>query len=205
MFAVMFEVQPHPNKWEGYFDVARMLRPELEGIEGFLENTRYRSLSRDGVLLSFSLWRDEKAVVRWRTHAVHFAGQARGRAEIFADYRLRVGEVATMVEGGQSHVLPAQRLDQTEAGDARAIVFRLGREGRTGGSKSFASAVATDHFEGVVDAADRAAMASFCTMAEAETAVAAGTSANRQLVVRIIRDYGLIDRREAPQFHKIVR
>ena len=55
MFAVMFEVQPHADKWDGYFDVTRVLRPELEQIDGFLENTRYRSLVRDGVLLSLSL------------------------------------------------------------------------------------------------------------------------------------------------------
>lgn len=205
MFAVMFEVQPHPNKWECYLDVARMLRPELERIEGFLENTRYRSLSRSGVLLSLSLWRDEKAVVRWRTHAAHFAGQTRGRAEILADYRLRVGEVATIVEGGQSHALPAQGLDETLAGDARAIVFRLGREGKNGDSQCFASALATEHFVGLVDAADRAAMASFCTMSDAEAAVAVETRADRQLAVRVIRDYGLMDRREAPQFHNVVR
>ncbi len=203
MFAVIFEVQPHPDKWNGYFDVARVLRPELEGIEGFLENTRYRSLTRDGVLLSFSLWHDEKAVIRWRTNAVHFAGQARGRAEIFAGYRLRVGEVATLFERGQLRTLPAQRFDETEAGDARAVVLRLGRE--DDGGAGFYSTVTTDRFEGVVDAADRATMASFTMMAEAEAAMAADTSPDRQLAVRVIRDYGLMDRREAPQFHKSVR
>ncbi len=205
MFAVIFEVKPHADKWDGYFDIARVLRPELERIDGFLENTRYRSLARDGVLLSLSLWRDEKAVIRWRTHAVHFAGQARGRAEIFAGYRLRVGEVATIIERGQPRALAAQRLDETEAGDARAVVLRLGREGGSGSDAGFASAIATDRFEGVVDAADRAALASFGTMAEAEHAMAAHTSPDRQLAVRVIRDYGLMDRREAPQFHKPVR
>jgi len=204
MFAVIFEVQPHPDKWDGYFDVARVLRPELEQIEGFLENIRYRSLTRDGLLLSLSLWHDEKAVIRWRTHAVHFAGQARGRAEIFAGYRLRVGEVATLCEHGQPRALPAQRFDETEAGNARAVVLRLGRDGG-GGSSGFATAIATDHFEGVVDAADHAAMASFGTMAEAELAMAVDTSPDRHLAVRVIRDYGLMDRREAPQFHKPVR
>ena len=134
-------------------------------------------------------------MIRWRTHAAHFAGQARGRAEILAGYRLRVGEVAALSERGQPRALPAQRLDETEAGDARAVVLRLGRDRRTGSSNGFATAIATDHFEGVVDAADRAAMASFRTMAEAEVAMAADASADRQVAVRVIRDYGLIDRR----------
>lgn len=202
MFAVIFEVRPHPDKWESYFDVARVLRPELEGIGGFLENTRYRSLARDGVLLSLSLWHDEKAVIRWRTHAAHFAGQARGRAEILADYRLRVGEVAVLSKHGQPRALPAQRFDETEAGDARAVVVRLGRTAGCDSSEGFTNAIATDRFEGVVDAADRAAMAGFGTMAEAEAAMDADTSPDRQLAVRVIRDYGLMDRREAPQYHK---
>ncbi len=167
MFAVIFEVQPRQDKRDGYFDVARVLRPELEQIEGFLENTRYRSLARDGLLLSLSLWRDEKAVIRWRTHAAHFAGQARGRAEILAGYRLRVGEVVAMSEGGRPRAMPAQRLDETEAGDARAVVVRLGWEAGCGSNEGFTTAIATDRFEGVVDAADRATMASFGTMAEA--------------------------------------
>ena len=78
MFAVIFEVRPRPDWWERYLAIARMLRPELERIEGFLENTRYRSDTREGLLLSLSLWRDEKALIRWRTHAGHFAAQGEG-------------------------------------------------------------------------------------------------------------------------------
>ena len=45
-------------------------------------------------MLSLSTWRDEKALIRWRTQATHHTqGQERGRFEIFADYHLRVGEV----------------------------------------------------------------------------------------------------------------
>ena len=67
-------------------------------------------------------------------------------------------------------------------------MFRLGRGAGSGGNEGFAAAIATDHFEGVVDAADRAAMAGFGTMAEAEAAMAADTSPDRQLAVRVIRD-----------------
>ena len=105
-----------------------------------------------------------------------------------------------MVERGQTRALLAQRFDETEAGDARAVVLRLGRE--RGSDRGFGCAIAAEHFEGVMDAADRAVMASFGTMAEAEAAMAADTSPDQQLAVRVIRDYGLMDRREAPQFHK---
>jgi len=47
------------------------MRPELERVDGFVDNIRYRSLTREGWILSLSGWRDEKAVVRWRTQMRH--------------------------------------------------------------------------------------------------------------------------------------
>ena len=61
MFSVLFEVQPRPDQWDAYLGHAKMLRPELERIDGFVDNVRYRSLTRDGWILSLSGWRDEKA------------------------------------------------------------------------------------------------------------------------------------------------
>src|ERR1700749_1674908 len=69
MFSVIFEVHPKPEQWDAYLGNAKMLRPELENIAGFVDNIRYKSLTRDGWILSLSGWRDEKAVVRWRTRA----------------------------------------------------------------------------------------------------------------------------------------
>src|SRR5215472_8713508 len=92
MIAVIFEVHPKTEQWHNYFANAKMLRPELEKVDGFIENIRYRSLTRDGWILSLSSWRDENAVVRWRMHTRHHEAQERGRREIFLDYHLRVGQ-----------------------------------------------------------------------------------------------------------------
>ena len=94
MFAVIFEVQPKPGRAQDYLDIAARLRPELEKVDGFLSIERFQSLTTEGKYLSLSFWRDEAAVRRWRAHAEHHAAQAKGRAEIFADYRIRVAEVA---------------------------------------------------------------------------------------------------------------
>ena len=67
MFAVIFEVRPRPDQWDNYLGNAKLLRPELEQIDGFVSNVRYGSASRPGWLLSLSEWRDEKALIRWRT------------------------------------------------------------------------------------------------------------------------------------------
>ena len=82
MFSVIFEVHPRAEQWNNYLGYATMLRPELEKMDGFIDNMRYRSLTRDGWLLSLSNWRDEKALVRWRTRMRHHEAQERGRTEI---------------------------------------------------------------------------------------------------------------------------
>ena len=123
MFSVLFEVHPKPDQWDAYLANARMLRPELERIDGFVDNIRYRSLTRDGWLLSVSSWRDEKAVVRWRTAMRHRQVQEIGRTEIFLDYHLRVGQVTRDSRIPEGHVLQEQRLDETEVGAGTTVTL----------------------------------------------------------------------------------
>ena len=54
MFSVLFEVQPKHDQWDEYLNNAKMLRPELEQIDGFVDNIRYKSLQREGWILSLS-------------------------------------------------------------------------------------------------------------------------------------------------------
>src|ERR1700749_5030883 len=121
MFAVIFEVQPRAGQWDAYLGRGRMLKPELEGIEGFVDNVRYRSLTREGVILSLSSWRDEKSVVRWRVHSRHHEAQSQGREAILADYHLRVGEITQDTQLPPGHTLRDQRLDETEVGSGTAV------------------------------------------------------------------------------------
>ena len=93
MLAVIFEVSPAPGRKEEYLDLAAQLRPELEKIDGFISVERFASLTNENKLLSLSFWRDEEAVRRWRTLAGHREAQARGRSDVFADYRLRIASV----------------------------------------------------------------------------------------------------------------
>src|SRR5258708_20053961 len=93
MCSVLFEVHPKPEKWDAYLNYAKMLRPELEAIDGFVDNTRYRSLAREGWILSLSSWRDEKSLIRWRTKVDHHGVPERGRTPVFSHYPLPVGPV----------------------------------------------------------------------------------------------------------------
>jgi len=103
MFAALFEVRQKTTHWDLYLGTAKMLRPELENIDGFVYNIRYRSLTLGRMDPVASSWRDEKALVRWRTKMRHHQAQEKGRAEILADYHLRVGQVTrdTRVPAGQ--------------------------------------------------------------------------------------------------------
>jgi heme-degrading monooxygenase HmoA len=93
MIAVIFEVQPHPERKTAYLDAAARLRPLLEAIPGFVSVERFESLTTPGKILSLSIWRDEEAVRQWRNLEEHRRMQAAGRQSIFADYRLRVASV----------------------------------------------------------------------------------------------------------------
>src|SRR6202171_4668904 len=113
MFVVMFEVQPRSDQWETYLGLAKWLRPEIERIDGFIDNERFASRRTQGRLLSLSTWRDEKALIRWRTLAVHHGAQERGRTAIFADYRLRIGEVTADTCAPEGATLGHDRFDVT--------------------------------------------------------------------------------------------
>ena len=121
MFSVIFEVHPRPEQWDTYLGNAKMLRPELEAMEGFIDNIRFKSLTREGWILSLSNWRDEKSLVRWRTKMRHHQVQERGRGEILMDYHLRVGQLIQDTQLPQGFALTNQRLDETEVGDGTTL------------------------------------------------------------------------------------
>ena len=93
MYAVIFEVEPEPDRLQDYLDIAGRLRPELEKIDGFISIERFKSLSQKGKILSLSFWRDAEAIARWRQQEEHHAAQRTGRDRIFRDYRIRVSAV----------------------------------------------------------------------------------------------------------------
>src|SRR5262249_8936635 len=121
MFAVIFELQPKPEKFDEYLALAKYLKPKLEAIDGFIDIDRFSRRHTKRRLLSLSSWRDEKAIVRWRTQAEHHAVQEKGRFEVFEDYHLRVGEITVDTAVGEG--LEEQRFDATEAGQAKVVTI----------------------------------------------------------------------------------
>src|SRR5271163_2763214 len=219
MFAVIFEVQPKKERWNDYLDLAGMLRPELERIDGFIDNERFTSLRDRGRVLSLSTWRDEKALIRWRTLPVHHGAQEQGRLAIFEDYHLRVGEVVADTHNSKDIGLPQQRFDETETGAAKLVTISEFRAPND--SPADSDALATDlgpptvetgrigsheTFAGIIDPGKLLLLVSWSDRAAGELwqpNTRRGVDI-RHRSVRIIRDYSMRDRREAPQYYRAV-
>jgi len=213
MFAVIFEVQPKPERWDEYLGIAKTLKPSLEKIDGFLDNERFNSRRRKGRLLSLSIWRDEKAVIRWRTLAQHHQAQEKGRFEVFEDYHLRVGEITADRGSMAGETLLQQRFDETEVGAARAMTISewtpvddlpMGEPPAPGVLDAGVEGL-IDHedFESITSPGKLLLLAAWreAALAEAWAPPATAGYELRHRQVRIIRDYGMLDRREAPQFY----
>ena len=216
MFSGMLEVNPKSDQLDIYFGMARMLRPELEKIDGFVDNDRYSSLTRPGWLLSLSSWRDEKALVRWSIEAHHHKVMQAARDRVFADYRMHIGELVADTHLPAGHTLVQQRLDATEAGIGKAITLLNAKRDpewvrQSGGeavAKSLgfdpdtADVVSWDVFDAVAEPGDVIALVKWGDLTRAEAFRRGGTPPEdvRLRNIRVIRDYGMFDRREAPQY-----
>jgi heme-degrading monooxygenase HmoA len=217
MFMVIFEVQPKQERRDEYLGLAKGLKPELEAIEGFIDVERFESKRTQGRMLSLSAWRDEKSVVRWRTHGGHHRVQEKGRFEIFEDYHLRVGEVTADSHPPEALAVKQQRYDETEIGAAKSVTLTEITPNGTARRDANADAllkqlncvpataglVEIDVFESIYNAGKLVMLASWqdadaaaaCTPMKFEGAFV------RHRSVRIIRDYGMFERREAPQYY----
>ena len=94
MIVVLFEFEPDPAFEDRYFELAGILRENVEQIEGFISVERFQSSSDRGRFISVSTWQALDAVKRWRAHLEHAAAQNEAKDRgIFRNYRIRVTEV----------------------------------------------------------------------------------------------------------------
>jgi heme-degrading monooxygenase HmoA len=217
MFSVLFEVHPKEPQWDAYLNFANMLKPELQKIDGFVDNIRYKSLTRQGWILSLSGWRDEKAVVRWRTLGMHHGVQEKGREHVFLDYHLRVGQITSDTKLPTGMKLVEQRLDETEIGEGTTVVMIDAKQAANLAEKSRPEDVASylgfepkahglatwDVYDAVLIPGDLILTTLWKDkQAAADFAKAVKVAADGRIrTVRVVRDYTMFDRREAPQYY----
>jgi len=200
MFSVVFEVVPRAGHFDAYLANAKLLKPEIERIDGFIDNERFASRSYPGRILSHSTWRDEKALVRWRTLAVHHEIQEKGRFEIFSDYHLHVGEIVTDTHAPAGQRLDQQRFDFTETGTAKyltilevpaGVPFAEPHPGTPG-------LVEFDCYESIHHAGNVFVLSAWIDLPQQPSPTPEGV---RRRTVRVIREYGMFSRSEAPQYY----
>ncbi len=169
MIGLFFEVIPLEGHAERYFELAAVLRPELERSGGVLFIDRYTSMERPGVVLSHQWWADEEALIRWRQHSQHRAIQRAGREQHFRDYRIRIG--------------PA--VDPSRAASVPRSLWVSYHDGEPAGpvaGELFKSVYRDDQF-----------------LVLSEPAPTAQALAADSKIFEITRDYTMYDRAEAPQ------
>jgi len=222
MFSVIFEVRPNDGRKDDYLDLAKHLKPILEKIDGFVDNERFESKVRPGWVLSHSTWRDEKSVVRWRTEGEHHVIQSKGRFELFQDYHLRVGDVTADTDPPRDAPIHERRFDETEVGAAKIVTFteitpdkgasfaaqidllpaRLGLDLKDG------AVIDHDVFASIYNPGKLALLVGW-SGPDAANAWSPkrvdGIEKLRHRRIRIVRDYGRFDRREAPQFYPDIK
>ncbi len=219
MFAVLFEVQPHAAQMQQYLHFGKLLRPELEQIDGFIDNERFTSASDSARILSLSTWRDEKALISLAHACAAPPGAgARARAGV---RRLRAARRrGCRRHGAASRGIASfrQRFDATEASIAKIVTLVEIAPGRRRFSRCRLHAatidpahapagwVASEQFASIYHPGKLAILSGWrdAESARAWQTAAIAPSASpalRYRVVRVIRAYGMADRAEAPQYY----
>jgi heme-degrading monooxygenase HmoA len=190
MLALFFEVLPKPGHEDHYFRHVGMLKPVLEKHTGMTWLDRFKSLSRDRVILSHQLWKDDAAIVGWREDRQHQDSQTAGRYTHFEDYRIRIAELFAKVEQGGP-------IEQFELGpDATGSYIVAGHSSGKpvdGFDESFASVNIADAYVSLSTVANAQDAGKLLARLNDDESMRWGFAA------RMTRDYSMFDRDQAPQ------
>ena len=136
-------------------------------------------------------------MVRWRTHAMHHGAQEKGRFEVFKDYRIRVGEITADTDPPKGQTYQAAAIDATDVGEAKTVTLT---ESKSLPDKVNApGAHDAELFESIYTPGKLLLLVSWRDAAAADAWKP--PPAGRHRAVRVIREYSMRDRREAPQFY----
>ncbi len=206
MISQLFEIQIKEGQVDRYLSLAASLKPTLEAMGGCLFLDRFKSLHRKNVVLSYQIWQDEGSLVAWRVNAKHHVVQETGREQVFADYRIRISQVIHK-ERPEKPTWRPERLSPYNDPNRRAPTFVVASESRNP-ELPVETSWKRDAFESVYRPG---IFAHLVDVPSSDDGVAFG----RQLfadstteyfrVFEVLRDYGMFDRAEAPQYYPPVQ
>ena len=202
MISQFFEVQIKDGQINRYLDAAASLKPSLEAMGGCLFIERFKSLTRNNLILSYQIWQDEGSMVAWRVDAKHHAVQEMGREKVFDDYRIRIAQVLHEERPGKAAWRP-ERLSSYNDPKRRPPTFVVASESRNPGlpvktswkGDDFDSVYRPGNFAHLVDVPSSDAGVDFGRQLFADS------TTGYFRVFEVIRDYGMFNRLEAPQYY----
>jgi heme-degrading monooxygenase HmoA len=202
MIALFFEVETRPGHRDQYLNLAASLRPDLDAIGGCLFIDRFSSLSRENVLLSYQIWQDEGAMTAWRVHGYHHEVQTIGREKVFSDYRIRIAQVIHEETPDKPVWQPERRTPYNDPA-RRPSTFVLVAESKRAElpvktdwpHDSFKSVYRDGTFAHLVDVPDQQ------SGVELGHLLLKDPTTEYFRIVEVMRDYGMFERAEAPQYY----
>ena len=202
MLSLFFEVEIKPGRTDQYLNLAASLKPELESMGGCLFLDRFKSLSRDNLILSYQIWQDEGSLTAWRVQAHHHDVQTLGRDRVFSDYRIRVAQVIYEARRDRPVWQPESRTLYNDPA-RRPPTYVLATESKSAQlaagcewpSEVFASVYRDGQYAHLIELPDHQSGVAFAPRLFDEP------STEYARIVEVVRDYGMYDRKEAPQFY----
>jgi heme-degrading monooxygenase HmoA len=202
LISQFFEVQIKEGRINRYLDLAASLKPSLEAMGGCLCLDRFKSLTRKNLLLSYQIWRDEGSMIAWRVDAKHHSVQETGREQVFADYRIRIAQVIHEERPEKSAWRP-ERLSPYNDPERQPPTFVVASESQNRElpiethwkRDAFESVYRPGVFAHLVDVPSSDAGVSFGRQLFADS------TSEYFRVFEVMRDYGMFNRAEAPQYY----
>ena len=202
MIGLFFEVQTREGHRDQYLDLAASLRPALDAMGGCLFIDRFRSLTRENLLLSYQIWQDEGALTAWRVHGQHHKVQEIGRERVFSDYRIRIAQVIHEARPGQAVWQPDRRTPYNDPA-RRQPTYVLAAESKSANlpvetewqRDAFESVYREGQFAHLIDLPDIRSGINFGQRLFADP------TTEYFRVLEVMRDYGMYERAEAPQYY----
>jgi heme-degrading monooxygenase HmoA len=202
MIAQFFEVQIREGHRDQYLELAASLKPALVAMGGCLFIDRFKSLTRENLLLSYQIWQDEGAMTAWRVHAYHHEVQKVGREKVFSDYRIRIAQVVHEARPGRPIWQPERRTPYNDPA-RRQPTYVLASESKSAQLPAetkwrrddFASVYRDGYFAHLIDLPDHQSGIEFGPQLFADP------TTEYFRVFEVMRDYGMYDRTEAPQYY----
>jgi GAF domain-containing protein/anti-sigma regulatory factor (Ser/Thr protein kinase) len=108
MLTVLFEALPQAGQHSAYRDCVAAIQRAVQGVAEPVEGGEYRSITRDGWILSLTLW-EESVTVR---DLPEFSRLDLTSTDAFLDYRFRAGNVALDTSNPAAEPGPEQSSDR---------------------------------------------------------------------------------------------